>query len=191
MELDRVPTAKAHEAQTFYRLGAIPGVGQSLALVLLDELHDIRRFPRVQECAAYWRLVQWAKESAGQRSGTAGTKIGNADLKWAVSGAAVLFLRNNPAGQKYLTRLARKHGTGKAVTIPAHPLARAVYDRLKRDPAFDLDKFLRAEWSGAGEPAASLAAEGLSLTSECWQPWDAASWNASPHLGPASLLPGR
>jgi len=32
-----------------------------------------------------------------------------------------------------------------------------------------LDTSLREAWSGAGEPAASLAAEGISLAIECWQ----------------------
>jgi transposase len=137
LELDLVQTAKAHDAQPFYRLRSIPGVGQILALVLLYEIHDIRRFPRVQEFVSYCRLVKCAKESAGKRYGTSGKKIGKAYLKWAFSEAAVLFLRNNPAGQKYLIRLARKHGKGKALTILAHKLARAVYYMLKRDTAFD------------------------------------------------------
>jgi transposase len=154
LELDLVQTAKAHDAQNFYRLRSIPGVGKILALVLLYEIHDIHRFPRVQEFVSYCRLVKSAKESAGKHYGTSGKKIGNAYLKWAFSEAVVLFLRNNPAGQKYLARIERKHGTGKALTILAHKLARAVYYMLKRDTAFDLDKFLSEEWSGAGEPAA-------------------------------------
>jgi transposase len=141
LELEIVNTAKAHDAQTFYRLRSIPGVGKILALVLLYEIHDIHRFPRVQEFVSYCRLVKCARESAGKRYGTAGAKIGNAYLKWAFSEAAVLFLRNNPAGQKYLARLAKKHGKGKALTVLAHKLARAVYDMLRRDTAFDLDKF--------------------------------------------------
>jgi transposase len=141
LELDLVQTAKAHDAQTFYRLRSIPGVGKILALVLLYEIHDIRRFPRVQEFVSYCRLVKCAKESAGKRYGTSGKKIGNAYLKWAFSEAAVLFLRNNPAGQKYLARLEKKHSKGKALTVLAHKLARAVYYMLKRDTAFDLDKF--------------------------------------------------
>jgi len=143
LELDLVQTAKMHDAQTFYRLRSIPGVGKILALVLLYEIHDIHRFPRVQEFVSYCRLVKCAKESAGKRYGSSGKKIGNAYLKWAFSEAAVLFLRNNPAGQKYLTRLERKHGKGKALTILAHKLARAMYYLLKRDTAFDWDKFLR------------------------------------------------
>jgi hypothetical protein len=87
-------------------------------------------------------LVKYAKESAGKRYGTSRTKIGNVYLKWAFSEAAVLFLRNNPAGQKYLARLEHKHGTGKALTIRAHKLARAVYYMLKRDTVFAIQKFL-------------------------------------------------
>jgi transposase len=113
-------------------------------VVLLYEMHDITRFPRVQDVGSYGRLVKCAKESAGKRYGTAGTKIGHAYLKWAFSEAAVFFLRNNPAGQKYLARLERTHGKGKALTVLAHKLARAVYYILKRDVAFDLDLLLQS-----------------------------------------------
>lgn len=141
LELSIVHAAQAHNAQIFYRLRSIPGVGKILALVLLYEIHDIHRFPRVQEFVSYCRLVKCAKESAGKRYGSSGTKIGNAYLKWAFSEAAVLFLRANPAGQKYLARLEKKHGKGKALTVLAHKLARAVYYIWKRDTMFDLDKF--------------------------------------------------
>ena len=88
------------------------------------------------------RLVKCAKISAGKRHGTSGKKIGNAHLKWAFSQVAVLFLRNNPDGQTYLKKLERKHGKGKALTILAHKLARAVYFMLKRKTAFDMTLFL-------------------------------------------------
>jgi transposase len=170
LERDLVNTAKAHEAQTFYRRRSIPGLGNILALVLRYDIHDIRRFPRVQACVSYGRLVKCAKESAGKRYGTGGAKIGNAYLTWAFSEAAVLFLRNHPAGQKYLARLAKKHGQGTALTVLAHQLGRAVYDMWKRETAFDRDNFFSESWSGASEPAASRAAEGISLAIEGWQP---------------------
>src|SRR5262245_36048081 len=153
-----VQTAKQHDAQTLYRLQSVPGIGTILSVVLLSEMHDITRFPRVQDFVSYCRLVQCAKESAGKRSGTSGTTIGNASLKWAFSEAAVLFLRNHPAGQKSLARLEKKHGKGKALTVLAHKLARAVYDMLRRATVFDRQKFLNESGSGAGEPNASLAA---------------------------------
>jgi transposase len=142
LELCSVNTATAHQAQVFYRLRSIPGVGKILALVRLYAMHDSHRVPRVQEVVSYCRLVKGAKESAGKRDGTSGTKSGHAYLMWAFSEAAVLFLRNNPAGQQYRARLEKKHGTGKAWTVLAHKLARAVSSMFKRDPAFDLDKFL-------------------------------------------------
>src|SRR2546427_10754422 len=135
-------TAKHHDAQTLYLLQTVPGIGKILSLVLLYDMHDIARFPRVHDFVSYCRLVTCAKESAGKRYGTSGTKIGNAYLKWAFSEAAVLFLRNNPGGQKYLARLETKHGKGKALTVLAHKLARAVYYMLRRDTVFDMDKFL-------------------------------------------------
>lgn len=154
LELAMVTTAKPHDANTLYVLQTVPGLGQILSLVLLYEMHDLARFPRVQDFVSYCRLVKCAKASAGKRYGTSGTKIGHAYLKWAFSEAAVLFLRNNPAGQKYLVRLEKTQGKGKALTVLAHQLARAVYHMLKRTTAFDREKFLRSYGRGAGEPAA-------------------------------------
>jgi transposase len=104
LELSIVQSATQHEANTFYQLRSIPGVGKILALVMRDEIHDSRRFPRVQDVGSSCRLVKCAKEAAGPRYGTSGKTIGNASLTWAFSAAAVLFRRNNPAGQKLLTR---------------------------------------------------------------------------------------
>ena len=144
VELAIVKAAKHHDANTLYLLQTVPGIGKLLSLVLLYEIHDIDRFPAVQDFVSYCRLVKCAKESAGKRSGTSGKKIGNAYLKWAFSEAAVLFLRNNPTGQKHLARLEHRHGKGKALTILAHRLARAVYYMLKRQTAFDMEKFLHS-----------------------------------------------
>src|SRR5439155_6440811 len=139
--------------------------------------------PRVQDFVSYCRLVKCAKESAGKRYGTSGTKIGNAYLKWAFSEAAVLFLRNNPAGQKYLARLEKKHGKGKALTVLAHKLARAVYDMLKRGVVFDHNTFLQSSGRGAGEPAASLGHDGLSLAPVVCHEAPRASPNAHEPIG--------
>lgn len=114
VELSIGRTAQHHDANTLYLLRTVPGIGDILSLVLLYEIQDIPRFPRVQDFVSYCRLVKCAKEAAGQRYGTSGTKIGTAYLTWACSEAAVLFLRNNPQGQKYLTRFEKKPGKGKA-----------------------------------------------------------------------------
>jgi transposase len=126
VELSLVKTAKHHDANTLYRLPTVPGIGKMLSLVLLYDIHDIARFPRVQDFASSCRLVTCARESAGKRSDTSGTTIGNAHLTWAFSAAAVFCVRDHPAAQTWLARLAQNHRQGKACTILAHTLARAL-----------------------------------------------------------------
>jgi transposase len=135
-------TANRHDPNAIYLLRTVHGIGKVLSLVILYEIHDILRFPTVQDFASYARLVKCAKESAGKRYGTAGNKIGNVHLKWAFSEAATLFLRANPEGMKYKQRLERKHGKSKALSILAHKLGRAVYYMLLRQKAFDMNRFL-------------------------------------------------
>jgi transposase len=142
LELSLLKTAKHHDANTLYLRQTVPGIGKILSLVRLYEIHHIDRFPSVQEFASYARLVKCRKESGGKRLGTSGKKIGNAHLTWAFSEAATLCLRHNPQGQKLLARLEKKHGQGKALSLLAHTLGRAVYFMLKRQVAFNLEMFL-------------------------------------------------
>jgi hypothetical protein len=114
-----------HSLHRFY-------TGEILRLVLPYAIQDIHRFARGQDFVSSCRLVNCATASAGKRYGTGGTTIGNAYLKWACSEAAVPFLRDNPSGQKDLTRLGKTYGTGKALAVLAHRLARAVYPMLTR-----------------------------------------------------------
>ena len=76
VELYLTRSAKAHDGQTFSRLQSVPGIGQILALVILYEIQDLARFPRVPDFVSYCRLVKCAKESNGKRLGTSGKKIG-------------------------------------------------------------------------------------------------------------------
>ncbi len=136
--------AQEHDSESLNLLHSIPGVGKILGLTILYEVHDIHRFPRVQNFASYARLIQCAKESAGKRVGTGGRKMGNAYLKWAFSEAAVLFLRGNPSGQRLLKKLERKQGKGKALSTLAHKIGRATYYMLKRRTTFDVIRFMNA-----------------------------------------------
>jgi transposase len=144
LELSIPRTATGHDGQTFARLQSVPGLGQSLALGILDEIQAMARFPRVQDCVSSCRLVKCAKESAGKRLGSSGKKSGNPQLQWAFSEAAVVFLRQNHPGKAYFGKLARNHGKGKALTVLAHQLARAGYDLLRQKQALDLQRFVTA-----------------------------------------------
>src|SRR5436190_3260015 len=159
VELEILRHAKLHDANTFRLLDTVPGVGKILALVLLYEIHDIRRFPSVQDFVSYCRLVKCGKDSDGKHYGYSGAKIGNAHLKWAFSEAAVLCLHGNPGAQRYVSRLATKHGKGKALTILAHKLARAVYYMLRRGHAFDPNRVFHDPRPGEASRGAAVDGE--------------------------------
>ena len=144
LELTIVREAKRHDGDAFHRLRSVPGIGKILALTILYEIHDITRFDRVQEFASYARLVKCQHQSAGKTLGTGGAKMGNVHLKWAFSEGAVLFLRHAPGGKTLLARIEKKHGKGKALSILAHKIGRAVYYMLSRRTVFSMDKFRAA-----------------------------------------------
>lgn len=144
LELTLVRTAKQHDADAFHRLRSVPGIGKVLALTILYEIHDITRFDRVQQFASYARLVKGRKQSGGKLLGTSGAKMGNVHLKWAFSEAAVLLLRHAPGGKRFLTKLEKRHGKGKALSILAHKIGRAVFYILMRKTVFSAEKFMAA-----------------------------------------------
>jgi transposase len=142
LEWELEKTSRRHDRRTLMLLSSIHGIGRILSMVLLYEIHDINRFESVQDFASYCRLVKCPHESAGKKKGTGGAKIGNAHLKWAFSEAAVSFLRHNAPGKLLVEQLAKKHGKGKALSILAHKLARAIYYMLKNSVPFNLEKFM-------------------------------------------------
>jgi len=116
-------------------------VGQILALTILYEVHDIKRFGSVQQFSSYARLIRPQKESDGKWAGKSNKKIGNAHLKWAIRTAAMISLRESDQAKKYVDRLTRKYNKGKALGIYTHKMGRAVYFMLKNKRAFDMKQF--------------------------------------------------
>ena len=121
LEQELALMAKAHDAFAYHLLRSMPGVGRILTLVLLYEIDDIHRFPRVQEFLSYARLVKAQKSSAGKVLGYSGKKIGNAHLKWAFSEAALLFLRGNPRGTALPRAAGEETRQGQGALHPRRP----------------------------------------------------------------------
>jgi transposase len=140
LELYLTRTAKVDDPQAYHRLRTVPGVGPVLALVLLYEIHDVRRFPEVGQFLSYARLVRCAHESAGKPKGTGGNKIGNAHRKWAFAEAACLLVRACPQAKAWLARRQKKRGKARALGALAARLGRAVYHLLRKKEAFDVKR---------------------------------------------------
>jgi len=137
LELYLVRHAKADDAPTYHRLQTVTGIGKILGLILMYEIHDIGRFPRVQDFVSYCRLIKCDKESAGKKYGYSGKKIGNAHLKWAFSEATCLLMGESEEARTFVDRRTKKHGKGKAMSILSARLARTVYVMLKRKEPFN------------------------------------------------------
>jgi transposase len=144
LELYLSRTAKVDDVQTYQRLQSTPGVGKILALVLLYEAHDIKRFASCGQFLSYCRLVRCEHESAGKVLGRGGRKIGNAHLRWAFGEAACLFLRASERAKAWKHKQEKKRGEGRALAILAARLARAVYHLWRKGEAFDETRF----WQG-------------------------------------------
>ena len=57
MERDIIKMARHHDPVAHALLHTIPGIGKILSLVILYEIENINRFPRVQDFVSYFRLL--------------------------------------------------------------------------------------------------------------------------------------
>ncbi len=166
LEITLVRDAKRHDADAFHCPRSVPGIGKILAMTILSEIHDITRVDRVQEFASYARLVKGQKQSGGKLLGTSGAKMGNVHWKWAFAEAAVLFLCHNAEGKRLLAQIQKTHGKGKALSILAHTIGRAVSYMWVRGTVFSMEKFLHA--LAGSLPDESSRSRGAAPPSSLW-----------------------
>jgi transposase len=126
----------------YQQLTSIPGVGRVLALTIMLETGDIRRFPQVGNYSSYCRKVQSRWTSNGKTKGKGNTKNGNKYLAWAFSEAAELARRYSPEVQVYYNRKLQRTNRMAAHTAVAHKLSRASYYIMKDCVPFCPDKLL-------------------------------------------------
>ena len=74
--LERQVLEAARLEPAFQPLLSIPGVGRVLALTIMLETGDIRRFPQVGDFASYCRCVGSERLSNGKRKGRGNTRNG-------------------------------------------------------------------------------------------------------------------
>jgi transposase len=134
--------AKYHDRKNFHLLLAVPGIGEIIALTLLYEIYDIKRFPTVQQFSSYAGLVKCERESAGKNTGGAKGKIRNAYLKHAFSEIILTAQVGSAKIKKYYEKIKYKHGQKKARAMIAHKFGVAIYFMLKNGEAFDEDRFV-------------------------------------------------
>ncbi len=138
--LERTVTERVKLRPQFSFLKTVPGIGQILALTIMLETGDIRRFPSVGNYASYCRCVGSQKISNCKRKGSGNTKNGNKYLAWAFIEAANFAVRYQPRIKSfYQKKKAKSHGV-LAIKAVAHKLCRACYYIIKDRVVFDVTK---------------------------------------------------
>jgi len=138
--LERTVTERVKLRPQFSFLKTVPGIGQILALTIMLETGDIRRFSSVGNFASYCRCVGSQKLSNGKKKGKGNTKNGNKYLAWAFVEAAHFAIRFNAKIQRFYQRKKAKTKIVVAIKAVAHKLCRACYYIMRDRVAFDVTK---------------------------------------------------
>ena len=141
MQIGKEVIAHCKLKNEFKRLLTIPGIGNILAMTIMLEVGDIRRFPTAGDYISYCRCVKSEKYSNNKKKGKNNAKNGNRYLSWAYVEAANYCIRYCKKAEIFYQR---KHASSqkKALAIKAlsSKLARASYYIMRDDVIFDEDK---------------------------------------------------
>lgn len=121
-------------------LTTVPGIGQTLATVILLETGTIERFASAGNFASYARCVDSQRMSNGKKKGEGNTKNGNPYLSWAFMEAANFAMRFNTEAKRFYERKKARTSPILARKALAHKLARACFHMLKERKPFDVSR---------------------------------------------------
>jgi transposase len=121
-------------------LSSAPGIGQTLATVILLETGPIDRFAEVGHFASYARCVDSVRRSNRKKKGEGNVKNGNKYLAWAFVEAANFAVRFCPEAKRFHARKKAKTNNAVATKALAHKLARACYHILKEGKPFEVTR---------------------------------------------------
>jgi transposase len=138
--LERTIMERVKLRPQFRFLKTVPGIGEILALTIMLETGDIRRFPSVGNYASYCRCVGSQKISNGKKKGKGNTKNGNRYLAWAFVEAAHFAIQFNSKIKSFDQRKKAKTKAVVAIKAVAHKLCRACYYIMRDRVAFDMSK---------------------------------------------------
>jgi transposase len=151
-QLEAQVQARLADHVDFKRLQTIPGIGPILAMIILAEAGDLRRFSHHRKFLKYCGLDLSTARSGQFRGQTKLSKRGNARLRYAfwMAGAVALRMRQNGFRRKYDDYVRRDPLNAdlrrKAHTAVAAKMARVVYEEVD-DLFFREFRFPHSEFS--------------------------------------------
>ena len=127
---------RAKLKKPFELLRTVPGIGDILALTIMLEVGDIRRFPEVRDFASYARWVPTERISNEKSKGKGNRKNGNRYLNWAFVEASHFARRHNEKFRRYYQKKTAKTNYISATKAICNKLARVCYYIMKDQVPF-------------------------------------------------------
>jgi len=146
--IEKAILSRAKLKEEFHGLLSLPGIGDILALTIMLEVGDIRRFPEVGDYASYCRCVKSTRLSNGKSKGEGNRKNGNRYLSWAYVEAANIAKRYYPIINRYYQKKMAKTNMTVAIKAISNKLARATYYVLRDQAVYDETRL----FGGKAEP---------------------------------------
>jgi transposase len=121
----------------YLRLRTIPGIGPVIALIILAEAGDLRRFSHYKKFLKYCGLNLSTQQSGASRGLSKLSKYGNSRLRYAfwVAGTSAIRMRENTFRRKYESFIKsdplNPDLKRKAYTAVAAKIARVAYGLIK------------------------------------------------------------
>ncbi len=129
-ELDGEIRQRGRANRVAQALETIPGIGPFIALLLVAEIGDLKRFPTPKHLVSYVGLAPSLYASGERRWTGEITKQGSSLLRWALVQAAHVAARS-PRFADYYGRLRERHGPAKAAVALARKLATISFYRWR------------------------------------------------------------
>jgi transposase len=115
------------------RLMTIPGIGPFIAIVLVLELGDIRRFAHAKQVASYVGLTPRVRSSGGRVRAGHISKEGNRLLRWVLVLAATQAIRRPGPLRAWFHAVKKRRGKKVARVALARRLAEIVFHVWKEE----------------------------------------------------------
>jgi len=113
------------------RLLTIPGIGRTIALLMVSEIDDIKRFRSDKKLHAYAGLIPSTHSSGGRTFQGRLIKTGNKYIRWAMIEAVWPAIQSDMGLNNYFQRYSCRKGVNRAKVCTARRLLTIVYKVLK------------------------------------------------------------
>lgn len=138
--LEKSILRKIKKDPSFNLIKTIPGIGEILAMTILLETGEIKRFSQAGNYSSYCRCVESKRVSNEKKKGENNRKNGNVYLGWAFIEASNAAIQHYAEIKKYYQRKLNKTMRVVALKTIANKLSKATYFILRDGVPFDMKK---------------------------------------------------